>query len=131
MLKLWFNFWLLGSFLILKVLCIEFDNNLEYGLCLLVVFNMMGMVFVLFKDEDVINFEDLNNEWLFVFRRGKVLKGIGNLYLFFNEFKGIYDKVSKVKYWIFCYRLIKVLVIFGLNLIFWYLGLKLDILFLW
>lgn len=39
----------------------------------------MGMFFILFKDEDFINFNDLNNDWFFVFRRGKVLKGGKNL----------------------------------------------------
>lgn len=61
----------------LRVVWFEFDLNFEYGLWLLVGF--MGMFFILFKDEDFINFNDLNNDWFFVFRRGKVLKGGKNL----------------------------------------------------
>ena len=80
-----------------KVSPLELDNNLEHGLRLPVASNTMGMASVLSKDEDAINFEDLDNERTLAFRRGKVLKGAGNSHLLPNESKTIHDKASKVK----------------------------------
>lgn len=98
MLKLRSNFRSPGSPSISKVSRIELDNNLEHGLRLPVASNTMGMASVLSKDEDAINFEDLNNERSLAFRRGKVLKGTGNSHLLPNESKGIHDKASKAKH---------------------------------
>jgi len=97
MLKLRSNFRSTGSPVISKVSRLELDNNLEHRLRLPVASNTMGMASVLSKDEDAINFEDLNNERSLAFRRGKVLKGIGNSHLLPNESKTIHDKASKAK----------------------------------
>ncbi|PFX26891.1 uncharacterized protein LOC111328395 [Stylophora pistillata] len=56
-----------------KVTRLDLDSNLGHGLRLPV--GSMGMPSVLSKDEDSINFNDLNNDRSIAFRRGKVLKG--------------------------------------------------------
>ena len=60
-----------------RVARLELDSNLEHGLQLPV--GSMGMPSILSKDEDSINFNDLNNDRSLAFRRGKVLKGGKNL----------------------------------------------------
>lgn len=60
-----------------RVARLELDSNLEHGLRLPV--GSMGMPSILSKDEDSINFNDLNNDRSLAFRRGKVLKGGKNL----------------------------------------------------
>ena len=96
-LKLRSNFRSTGSPATSKVSRLELDNNLEHGLRLPVASNTMGMASVLSKDEDAINFEDLNNERSLAFRRGKVLKGTGNSHLLPNESQTIQDKERKAK----------------------------------
>ena len=95
MLKLRSNFRSTGS--PSKVSRLELDSILEHGLRLPVASNTMGMASVLSKDEDAINFEDLNNERSLAFRREKVLKGTGNSHLLPNESKTNHGKASKAK----------------------------------
>lgn len=97
MLKLRSNFRSTGSPSISKVSRLELDSSLEHGLRLPVASNTMGMASVLSKDEDAINFEDLNNERSLTFRREKVLKGTGNSHLLPNESKINHGKASKAK----------------------------------
>lgn len=97
LLKLRSNFRSTGSPSISKVSRLELDNNFERGLRLPVASNTMGMASVLSKDEDAINFEDLNNERSLAFRREKVLKGTDNAHLLPKESKTTHDKVSKAK----------------------------------
>ena len=97
MLKLRSNFRSTGSPSISKVSRLELDNTLEHGLRLPVAANTMGMASVLSKDEDAINFEDLNNERSLTFRREKVLRGTANSHLLPNESKTNHAKASKAK----------------------------------
>ena len=53
---------------------LDFGSNYENGLRLPVDSNSLGMASVLSKDEDSINFKDLNAQRSLSFRRGKVLK---------------------------------------------------------
>jgi len=53
-------------------------SNFENGLRLPLGSNSLGMSSILAKDEDSINFDDLNSQHSLAFRRGKVLKGASN-----------------------------------------------------
>lgn len=54
------------------------DSNFANGLRLPVSSNSLGMASVLSKDEDSINFDDLNSQRSLAFRRENVLKGASN-----------------------------------------------------
>lgn len=96
LLKLRSKFRSAGSPSISRLSRLGLDSNFEHGLRLPVGSNTMGMASVLSKDGDSINFEDLNNERSFAFRREKVLKGTSNsLNTIPKKSKTSHDKVSK------------------------------------